>query len=158
MSKKTSKPVKSTKIVKKAANQQGRSVPWKWLVPLLVIAAIAVAAFTLLKPEETGLASQISVAKAAELRDSGAFVLDVREVDEWNQLHVPGATLIPLGELASRVNEVPRDQTVVVMCRSGNRSQQGRDILKAAGFENVTSMAGGINQWSAAGYETVTGP
>ncbi|MBN1373348.1 MAG: rhodanese-like domain-containing protein [Anaerolineaceae bacterium] len=158
MSKKTSKPVKSTKVVKKAANQQGRSVPWKWLVPLLVIAAIAVAAFTLLKPEETGLASQISVAQAAELRDSGAFVLDVREVDEWNQLHVPGATLIPLGELASRVNEVPRDQTVVVMCRSGNRSQEGRDILKAAGFENVTSMSGGIIQWSAAGYETVTGP
>lgn len=158
MSTKTSKPVKSTKVVKKAANQQGRSLPWKWLAPALIIVAAIVAAFVFFQPDQTALASQISVAQAAELRDSGAFVLDVREVDEWNQLHVPGATLIPLGELASRVNEVPRDQTVVVMCRSGNRSQEGRDILKAAGFENVTSMAGGIVQWSAAGYETVTGP
>ena len=148
MAKKPVKPVKKTSI----------SLPWKWLVPALIVVAAIVAAFVFFQPDQTALASQISVAQAAELRDSGAFVLDVREVDEWNQLHVPGATLIPLGELASRVNEVPRDQKVVVMCRSGNRSQEGRDILKAAGFENVTSMAGGINQWSAAGYETVTGP
>ncbi len=148
MAKKPVKPVKKTST----------SLPWKWLVPVFIIAAILVAAFALLQPEKTGLASQVSVADAAKLRDSGAFVLDVREVDEWNQRHVPGATLIPLGELASRVNEVPRDQPVVVMCRSGNRSQEGRDILKAAGFENVTSMSGGIIQWSAAGYETVTGP
>lgn len=158
MSKKTAKPAQPTKVVKTTSQTQGSSLPWKWLAPALIVIAAIVAAFVFFQPDQTALASQISVAQAAELRDSGAFILDVREVDEWNQLHVPGATLIPLGQLASRVNEVPRDQTVVVMCRSGNRSQQGRDILKAAGFENVTSMAGGINQWSAAGYETVTGP
>lgn len=105
-----------------------------------------------------GLPSEISVSEASAMRDSGAFILDVREPDEWNDSHIPGATLIPLGELASRVNEVPQDQEVVVVCRSGNRSAQGRDILLQAGFENVTSMAGGINQWKAAGYETVSGP
>ena len=101
---------------------------------------------------------EISVSEAASMRDAGAFVLDVREPEEWNESHIPGATLIPLGQLASRVNEVPKDQEIVVMCRSGNRSQEGRDILIQAGFTNVTSMAGGINQWKAAGYETVSGP
>jgi len=105
-----------------------------------------------------GLPREISVSEAASMRDTGAFILDVREPDEWNDSHIPGATLIPLGQLASRVNEVPQDQEVVVVCRSGNRSAQGRDILLSAGFENVTSMAGGINQWKAAGLETVSGP
>lgn len=105
-----------------------------------------------------GLPREISVAEASAMRDSGAFILDVREPDEWNDSHIPGATLIPLGELASRANEVPQDQEIVVVCRSGNRSAQGRDILLQAGFENVTSMAGGINQWKAAGFETVSGP
>jgi rhodanese-related sulfurtransferase len=92
------------------------------------------------------------------MRDAGAFILDVRQPEEWNEVHISGATLIPLGDLASRVDEVPTDQEVVVVCRSGNRSQQGRDILLSAGYEQVTSMAGGINQWSSAGLETVSGP
>ncbi|NWG34000.1 MAG: rhodanese-like domain-containing protein [Chloroflexi bacterium] len=101
---------------------------------------------------------EVSVTEAAALRDEGAFILDVREPDEWVESHIPGATLIPLGELASRVNEVPREREIVVVCRSGNRSQQGRDILLAAGFEQVTSMAGGIKEWTAAGFKTVSGP
>jgi rhodanese-related sulfurtransferase len=82
----------------------------------------------------------------------------VRQPDEWVESHIPGATLIPLGELASRVDEVPQGQEVVIVCRSGNRSAEGRDILLAAGFEQVTSMAGGVNQWKATGFETVSGP
>ena len=104
------------------------------------------------------LPREISVAEASSMRDAGAFILDVRQPEEWNEVHIPGATLIPLGELASRVDELPQDQEVVVVCRSGNRSQQGRDILIQAGFEQVTSMSGGVNQWSAAGLETVSGP
>jgi rhodanese-related sulfurtransferase len=71
---------------------------------------------------------------------------------------VPGSTLVPLGELESRLVEVPRDQEVVVVCRSGNRSAEARDILLEAGYERVTSMAGGLLQWRAAGYPTVRGP
>jgi rhodanese-related sulfurtransferase len=104
------------------------------------------------------LPREVSVSEAASLRDGGAFILDVREPDEWVESHIPGATLIPLGELASRVDEVPQDQEVVVVCRSGNRSAEGRDILLSAGFTDVTSMAGGVNQWKAAGFETVSGP
>ena len=124
--------------------------------------AVILAGIFLFNPGNSATADnlprEISVAEAAVMRDEGAFILDVREPDEWNESHIPGATLIPLGELASRVSEVPQDQEVVVVCRSGNRSQQGRDILLSAGFTNVTSMAGGVNQWKAAGFETVSGP
>ena len=109
-------------------------------------------------PEKEATPLEVSVSEAADLRDAGAFMLDVREPEEWMAGHIPGATLIPLGELASRVSEVPADQQVVVVCRSGNRSATGRDILRDAGLEQVTSMAGGMNQWAGAGYETVTGP
>lgn len=109
-------------------------------------------------PAAAALPAQISVSEASAKRDAGAFILDVRQPDEWNAVHIPGATLIPLDQLAARVNEVPRDQEVVVVCRSGNRSQQGREILKNAGFQQVTSMSGGLNQWSAAGRPTATGP
>jgi rhodanese-related sulfurtransferase len=97
---------------------------------------------------------EISVQEAAAKRDAGAFILDVREQFEWDDYHIPGATLIPLGELASRVSEIPDDQEIVVVCRSGNRSQDGRDILKAYGLEQVSSMAGGMLDWRSAGYPT----
>ena len=128
----------------------------------LGLIAVVLAGVFLFKPGNSATADnlprEVSVSEAATLRDDGAFILDVREPDEWNESHIPGATLIPLGELASRVDEVPQDQEVVVVCRSGNRSQQGRDILLAAGLKQVTSMAGGINQWKAAGFQTVSGP
>lgn len=103
------------------------------------------------------LPAEISVVDAAAKRDGGAFILDVRQPDEWTAVHIPGATLIPLDQLQARMNEVPKDKEVVVVCRSGNRSAQGRDILKNAGFTQVTSMAGGMTQWSAAGLPTATG-
>jgi rhodanese-related sulfurtransferase len=53
---------------------------------------------------------------------------------------------------------VPQDQKIVVVCRSGNRSQTGRDTLLRAGFMNVTSMAGGMNEWRGKNYPVVTGP
>jgi rhodanese-related sulfurtransferase len=100
----------------------------------------------------------VSVTEAAAMRDAGALVLDVREPDEWVAGHIPGAALIPLGELAARVAEVPRDRDVVVVCRSGNRSAQGRDILLGAGYTSVTSMAGGMNDWAGSGRPVVEGP
>ena len=100
---------------------------------------------------------EISVDEAAVLRNSGAFILDVREPEEWVEYHIPGATLIPLTQLENRLNEVPADQDIVVVCRSGNRSQIGRDILQDAEYETSTSMAGGMKDWMAAGYEWVEG-
>ena len=105
----------------------------------------------------TALSLEVDVEKAAAMRDAGAFMLDVRQPDEWAAGHIPDATLIPLGELADRVAEVPTGREIVVVCRSGNRSQQGRDILLNAGYGTVTSMIGGMNDWTAAGEPVQTG-
>ena len=84
-------------------------------------------------------------------QQSGAFVLDVRTQEEWNEYHAPNTTLIPLDQLRTRLSEVPKDKEVLVVCRSGNRSQQARDILLSAGY-NATSMVGGLKEWFAKGY------
>ncbi len=150
----------TSKAVRQAAQRKSNSPPvWAWAgaaaAGLLVIAAFF---FWQSSGAAGGLPPEISVAQAAARRDAGAFILDVRQPEEWNEYHIPGATLIPLGELASRLNEIPRDREIVVVCRSGNRSQQGRDLLQQAGFAPVTSMAGGLSEWRAAGYPTVAGP
>ncbi|MFN2198361.1 MAG: rhodanese-like domain-containing protein [Anaerolineales bacterium] len=98
------------------------------------------------------LPANISVDQAHQLYEDGTFVLDVRTQEEWNDFHIPNTTLIPLDELESRLSEVPADQPIVVICRSGNRSQVGRDTLKQAGYENVTSVDGGVTAWDSAGY------
>ena len=66
--------------------------------------------------------------------------LDVRTPEEWNEYHVPGSTSLLLDELPKRVAEVPKDKEVVVVCRSGNRSATGRDVLLKAGYPQVTSL------------------
>jgi rhodanese-related sulfurtransferase len=100
---------------------------------------------------------QISVQEAAAHQAGGAFMLDVRQPEEWEQAHIAGATLIPLGELQGRLNEVPKDQEIVVICHSGNRSKTGADILAKAGYTNVSSVQGGIVDWVTAGYPVVAG-
>lgn len=99
----------------------------------------------------TTLAKEVSVEQAYEMYQAGTYVLDVRTQEEWDEYHAPNTTLIPLDQLPNRLNELPKDREIVVVCRSGNRSQQGRDILLAAGF-NATSMAGGLSEWYAKGY------
>ena len=79
-------------------------------------------------------------------------IIDVREDWEYTGGHVPGATLIPLGQLASRLNEIPQDKTVVAVCRSGNRSGQATDFLRQQGF-NAHNMAGGMIAWEQAGLD-----
>jgi len=105
---------------------------------------------------ESELPLTVNVDEAYELRENGAFVLDVREFNEWEEVHIPDATLIPLAELESRLDELPKDQDILVVCRSGNRSATGRDILLNAGFTNVTSLSGGMNDWVASSYEVVS--
>lgn len=106
---------------------------------------------------QTGIPSEITPAQTKKFMEDGAFILDVREPSEWVEGHIDGATLIPLAELPNRLNELPKDIKIVVVCRSGNRSAQGRDILLNAGFPQVTSLAGGMNAWQSQGYPTVTG-
>jgi rhodanese-related sulfurtransferase len=108
-------------------------------------------------PKAGWLPASVSVEEAYQEYQDGAFVLDVRTSEEWNEFHISEATLIPLEELPARVNELPADRPILVVCRSGNRSQTARDILRQAGF-NAANMKGGLNQWRASGYPVVSGP
>ena len=98
-----------------------------------------------------GLPREVGVDQAYQMVQEGAFLLDVRTQQEWDEYHAPQATLIPLDQLKSRLAELPKDREIVVVCRSGNRSQQGRDILLAGGID-ATSVTGGMKDWYAKGY------
>jgi rhodanese-related sulfurtransferase len=132
----------------------------RWPLLALVAVVVAAGAIWLWQQGQAGRGGplEVSVAEAAARRQAGAFILDVREPHEWLEVHIPGATLIPLAQLPARLSELPRGREIVVVCRSGNRSADGRDILRQAGFAPVTSMAGGMIDWQAAGYEIASGP
>ncbi len=149
-----------TKAARRKAQQQKKSNQYiLWGVIALVVLGLGV---VWLMSRNTTTASslppEISVSEAVAKQQAGAFILDVREPSEWNDAHIAGATLISLGELANRESELPRDKEIVVVCHSGNRSAKARDLLLKDGFTQVTSMAGGMTQWQAAGYPTVSGP
>jgi phage shock protein E len=92
-----------------------------------------------------------SSAYALYLSDS-AYFLDVRERSEWDVTHIPSTTLLPLGQVASLVDKLPKDKPIIVVSATDDRSDQARDIIKQAGLLNVTSMAGGIGAWRLQGY------
>lgn len=137
--------------------QQGNS--WLWVSSLLVLITILSLALSACSSAPTQISTavetlpaSISVQEAHDLYQDGVFVLDVRTQEEWDEFHAPNTTLIPLDQLESRLGELPEGEPIIVMCRSGNRSQAGRDILLANGFESATSMDGGLTAWRAAGF------
>ncbi len=150
-------PEHLSKRMKARAAQRRKKRLTQMIIAAIVLLVVAGGAWALLTNDTTPVAQgdlplEISVDEAYQKYEAGAFLLDVRTPEEWDDFHIPGTTLIPLDELPGRVSEVPADQEVVVVCRSGNRSQSGRDILLNAGFETVTSMDGGVSTWQAAGY------
>ncbi len=95
-----------------------------------------------------GLPSIDAQELAARLTRGDAFTLiDVREPQEHAMASIPGARLIPLGELAGRLGEIPRDGEVVVHCKSGARSARAAALLEAEGFDRVSNLEGGIDAW-----------
>ena len=80
------------------------------------------------------------------------FLLDVREPWEYQEGHVPGAQLIPLGELERRVNEVPRDRPILAICHSGQRSLTAAGYLQELGYTSVSNVDGGTAAWIERGY------
>ncbi len=76
------------------------------------------------------------------------FLLDVREPHEWDIVHLDDAHLVPVNTLAGHLDEIPRDQSIVVYCKTGGRSARALQLLKDAGFRNVRNMDGGITRWA----------
>lgn len=100
-------------------------------------------------------ADGVDPAGARELVAQGALLVDVREAWEWAAGRAPGARHVPLDQLPGRVGELPRDRTVVVVCRSGNRSAHATTMLRGAGVDAV-NLDGGLRAWSATGLPLVT--
>ena len=100
----------------------------------------------------------VQTANEALSSNEAAQLVDVREPDEWADTGVPqGAVLIPLGDLESRAtSELAADRPVYVICRSGNRSQTGSDILVGLGFAEVFNVDGGVTAWLEAGLPVET--
>lgn len=102
------------------------------------------------------MADEITVDQLVIERERGATVVDVREVDEYIEAHVPGVRLVPLGTIPDALDALPREETLYVICRSGARSQRAADFLLANGFDAI-SVAGGTMAWVQRGLDYETG-
>jgi rhodanese-related sulfurtransferase len=102
------------------------------------------------------MAAEITVDQLVVERERGVTVVDVREVDEYIEAHVPGVLLVPLGTIPDELDALPRDETLYVICRSGARSLRAADFLIANGFDAI-SVAGGTMAWVQSGLDYETG-
>ena len=102
---------------------------------------------------------EIDAVEAASLLESGdpPALIDVRERNEWDEGHIPGAVHIPRGYLESRIEQaVPdRDRPVVVYCASGARSAFATKTLEELGYTDVVNLAGGYTDWKRNGFPAV---
>jgi len=97
---------------------------------------------------EAPSAPEVSVEEAWALLQKGeAQLIDVREMWEWAQLRIPGARLIPKGEVLRRLHELDPSRTIIVQCASGQRSAEVTQLLRQRGYERVYNLAGGIIAW-----------
>lgn len=103
------------------------------------------------------MADEVTIEQLKQARAAGAVVLDVRESQEYAGGHVSGAQSLPLGELPDRMSELPRDQTLYLICQGGGRSMKAADLLADAGYD-VTSVGGGTTAWIEAGGSVTSGP
>ena len=102
-------------------------------------------------PDPTSASRVVDVTEAHRRQSAGALLVDVRQPDEWSAGHALNAKLIPLGSLAGRLGEVPRDREVLLSCRSGNRSGSAQRQLLQLGYEQVVNVSGGMHAWAGAG-------
>lgn len=103
--------------------------------------------------------SAVTTIQPAELyerlqNDDSLTVIDVRSANEYAGGHIAGARLLPLPNIRQRSNELPNDQPIVCVCRSGARSQAACEQLAAMGFENTLNLTGGMIGWQRAGLPT----
>jgi hydroxyacylglutathione hydrolase len=100
---------------------------------------------------------QITVHDLATMRDEqpDLLVLDVREASEWDDGHIAGAVNVPMSQAIERLKEIPADRPKAVLCAGGLRSSSVISALLRAGISGCHNVAGGMREWSKAGYSTV---
>lgn len=101
--------------------------------------------------------NEVDVVRASDMNKQGALLLDVREHNEYAEIHAPDTILIPLGQLKTRLPEISayKDTPIVVICRSGVRSATATKLLQEAGYSLVSNIKGGILAWERAGLMVV---
>ena len=102
------------------------------------------------------LPAEVSVTELAGALADGAYVVDVREPYEYVEGHVPGAISVPMGTIPERLDHIPRDRTVYLICAVGARSMQVAHFLGQIGFD-VRNVAGGTMGWIDAGFAVAAG-
>ncbi|MGC1419534.1 MAG: rhodanese-like domain-containing protein [Acidimicrobiales bacterium] len=97
----------------------------------------------------------VDATEAQEILSRGGILLDVREDDEWSAGRSELAIHVPLGVLPDQLGDLPRDRTIVCVCRSGGRSLRAAHFLAESGFESV-NLDGGMIAWAAQGQPLIS--
>ena len=128
---------------------------WYLLLALVVILAMLANSFL----GSRGVINVPPSEAVGLINRQNAVVLDVRTDDEYKQGHIINSLHIPVGLLASRINELEshKSQPLVVVCRTGQRSTQACSILRKQGFESLHGLAGGIVAWQSANLPLAKG-
>ena len=122
---------------------------------LLTVAIAVISGGALLLPALMPRGRQATPLQATQMinRGKSTAVIDVRNADEFATGHLRDAKNMPLADLAGRIGELDKNKvkTVIVVCQSGARADKATRQLKSAGFEDIYTLEGGVNAWSAAG-------
>jgi rhodanese-related sulfurtransferase len=120
----------------------------KLVLPIVLVLIVFLSACG----NENGGYQDVSVNEAKQLIDENkVVVIDVRTQEEFQEGHIPNAKLLPLQEIEQRLEELDKDGTYLIVCRSGNRSAEASEILTNNGFANIYNMTGGMGSWT---YDT----
>ena len=132
-------------------------LPWIGLGLILVLAAVvAIVAIRIESSTAVTLPAVINAETAFEMvQQNNAVIVDVRSTKMWNLYHITNSKSIPLTDLPSKLNELPRHSPIIVVDDYEDLSPQGRDILLKAGFSSVSALNGGILAWAQMGYPVV---
>ena len=100
--------------------------------------------------QEAAAGSTITAAELKKMLDDGDPIdlIDVREPAEWEIVRIPGAVLIPKGDLPGKLAELPQDRPIVAYCKTGIRSAEALALLKQAGFADAKHVQGGVTAWA----------
>jgi rhodanese-related sulfurtransferase len=98
--------------------------------------------------------NEVSPKEAQSRMKQGAILVDVRESNEYEEIHATGARLMPLSEFEAAHTSLPKDAEIVMICRSGARSERAGEMLLSNGYTNVTNLTGGTMAWVQDGLPT----
>ena len=124
---------------------------------IIVVTALIIYYTQIQLPNTTINYGDITVEEAKSLIESNVslIILDVRTPEEYDSGHIKEAILIPISELEGRLDELSKEEELLIYCRTGNRSTNSVNILKANGYTKIFHMNNGITAWIQAGYPTV---